>query len=46
MKVVHVLIVWILDSGATCHMTSPKDWYTSLHLVENDILVVDSNDVK
>ena len=36
----------IIDSGASCYMTSHKDWYTSLHLVENDILVAVSNDAK
>ena len=37
---------WIIDSGALRHMTSHKDWYTSLHLVGNEILVAGGNDAK
>ena len=36
----------IIDNGASCHMTTHKDWYTSLHLVDNDLLVAVSNEVK
>ena len=47
-EVVHVLAdePWIIDSGASHHMTSCKDWYNSLHPVGNDILVTVCNDVK
>lgn len=47
-KVVQVIVdePWIIDSGALCHMTSHKDWYTSLHPVENDILIAIDNVVK
>ena len=37
---------WIIDSGASRHMTSRKDWYTSLQSIENDILVAVGNDAK
>ena len=48
MKVVHVPMdeSWIINNAASCHMANHKYWYTSLHLVENDILVIISNDVK
>ena len=36
----------IIDNGASCHMTTHKDWYTSLHLIDNYLLVVVSNEVK
>ena len=47
-EAVHVPVdePWIIDSGASPHMTSRKDWYTSLHSVGNDILVAVGNDAK
>ena len=47
-KVVNVPIddSWIIDSGASCHMTCHKDRYTSLQLIGDDILVPIDNDAK
>ena len=48
MEVVHISAdePWIIDSGASHHMTSHKDWYTFLQPVENNILVAVDNDAK
>ncbi|KAH7424974.1 hypothetical protein KP509_11G035000, partial [Ceratopteris richardii] len=37
---------WILDSGASRHMTSKKDWYSSLVPLREPINVVVGNDPK
>lgn len=47
-KAVHVLAndSWIINSGTLCRMTSPKNWYTSLQPVGDDVLVAVDNDAK
>ena len=37
---------WIIDSGATRHITSHKDWYSLLRPVGDDIVVAVGNDAK
>ena len=37
---------WIIDSGATRHMTSHKDWYSSLRPIGDDTVVAVGNDAK